>query len=77
VLLFGPAAAAAGAPSIRLRIAPPATAAAVTSALAAADPRLAPFVKAGRLAVNHDFAAPDRPIRESDELALIAMVSGG
>jgi len=33
--------------------------------------------KGCRLAVNHAFAGDDTPIRESDEVALIGLVSGG
>jgi molybdopterin converting factor small subunit len=35
------------------------------------------MVKAGRLAVNHAFAGDAQRVRPSDEIALIAMVSGG
>ncbi|MBM4114158.1 MAG: MoaD/ThiS family protein, partial [Phycisphaerae bacterium] len=38
---------------------------------------LRPQLASARLAVNHEFAAFDRPISPEDEVALIAMVSGG
>jgi len=77
VLLFGPAAIAAGKSAVALRVADHPTSAAVASALADSVPSLAEFVRKGRLAVNHRFARPEEPIRSGDEVALIAMVSGG
>jgi len=77
VLLFGGAADLAGARSVRLSIDGAATPAAVLEALARAVPALAPIVPTARLAVNHEFARPDRIIAADDEVALIAMVSGG
>lgn len=35
------------------------------------------MLSACRLAVNHEFAAPDQWVNERDEVALIGMVSGG
>ncbi len=77
VLLFGPAAAAAGSAEVRVPAPSGATAGAVLHALAESHPALRPYVAAGRLAVNHAFAAPDYTVQPTDEVALIAMVSGG
>jgi molybdopterin converting factor small subunit len=76
VLLFGPAAAAAGTNQITLESASPLTAAATLERLAE-NPRLRPLLQGARLAVNHAFVSPDHPITGRDEVALIAMVSGG
>jgi len=40
-------------------------------------PELAPIRPSCRLAVNHEFAADDCRVNETDEIALIGMVSGG
>lgn len=77
VLLFGPAAAAAGRDRVEVRVRASPTCADVTAALAAAEPRLAAIAAAGRLAVNHEFAAAGRVIEAGDEVALISLVSGG
>lgn len=76
VLLFGPAATAAGTGQITLESPAPLTARATLERLAEV-PALRPLLTGARLAVNHAFVAPDHPVRESDELALIALVSGG
>jgi len=80
VLLFGPHAAAAGAPS--LAITPPQqpsapTCGQVLEAIPKHAPALAPLMAGARLAVNHRFAQPHQPIHPGDELALIGLVSGG
>ena len=77
VLLFGPAANAAGARSIEVNLPAPATVANLRTAIGAAHPALEKFLPPSRLAVNHEFAAEDRVLQESDEIALIGMVSGG
>lgn len=77
VLLFGPAAVAVGRSEVVVRVAEGATCGDVGVAVERAEPRVGPFVRAGRLAVNHEFAGPGRVVREGDEVALIAMVSGG
>lgn len=79
VQLFGPLADAAGRQVVQLEV--PAgrglDAGGVLRGLAEACPELRPMLGASRLAVNCAFAAPEDPVRESDELALIGMVSGG
>lgn len=78
VKLFGPAAQRAGTRQVRLTlVGDSATCAAVKSALSAAAPALADVLPASRLAVNHEFAADDAPVSAGDEVALVAMVSGG
>jgi len=79
VLLFGPAAAALQRSRMAVSVSENATCSEVMEQLGASDPRLRPFLAAGsgRLAVNHAFAPADRRVSEHDELALIAMVSGG
>jgi len=77
VLLFGPAARAAGRDRIEIRVPEGSTCAQVREALVEAHPCLGELVGAGRLAVNHAFCPEDRVIEAGDEVALITMVSGG
>ena len=78
VKLFGPAAQRAGKREVRVTVAADRpTCAQVRAALARAEPRLADVVSAARLAVNHEFAGDADPVSPGDEVALIAMVSGG
>jgi len=77
VLLFGGAAAAANSDRAVVRVLDPCTCAGVLAALRESAPALGPYVDAGRLAVNHAFAPPDRVIGPTDEVALISLVSGG
>jgi len=77
ILLFGPAAAAAGASEITLDIQPGMTVSELKQILTERCPAIEPFVKTGRIAVNQAFAPASTPVNPDDELALIAMVSGG
>lgn len=77
IKLFGPPAAVAGASEVVVRLEPGADEARVRASLASQFPTLAGPALSGRLAVNHEFARAGEPIRAEDELALIAMVSGG
>ncbi len=77
VLLFGPAARAAGSASARVRVPDPATVHGVLQALAVQRPEIAFALPGARIAVNHAFAQADAAVRPGDEVALIAMVSGG
>jgi len=48
--------------------------------LAARDERFAAVIgdrKAIRIAVNQDFATPDTPVKDSDEVAIFPPVTGG
>jgi MoaE-MoaD fusion protein len=76
VLLFGPAAGATGATHITLDAPAPVTPRSVLASLAD-RPALRPLLAGARIAVNHEFVAPEHAIGERDELALIALVSGG
>jgi molybdopterin converting factor small subunit len=48
-----------------------------TLAALLADPRLAGLPADALLAVNQAFAAPEAPLRDGDEVALMPPVSGG
>ncbi|MFG0286053.1 MAG: MoaD/ThiS family protein [Phycisphaerales bacterium JB039] len=76
-LLFGPAVDAAGTDRVTITLPERATAAEALAALAEQHPRLAQMVGFGRLAVNHEYAAPDQRLTPMDEVALISLVSGG
>lgn len=80
VLLFGPAAAAAGCDSITVSVMQPASGLDVLCALGAKEPRIKAMTDpqgGARLAVNHSFVAVSQEITARDEVALITMVSGG
>ncbi|MCC7409766.1 MAG: MoaD/ThiS family protein [Phycisphaeraceae bacterium] len=79
VQLFGPLAEAASGRVLRLDLSGVATinAARVMARIAEVHPRLRPMLAGARLAVNCQYAGPEDPILESDQLALIAMVGGG
>lgn len=77
ILLFGPAATTAGAGSVSVSCAPGSTCDAVRAALIDQHEALAPIAKAGRLAVNGAYVEGSTIIQESDEIALVALVSGG
>lgn len=80
MLLFGPAAAALGGRDsvcVPLASGVAATVAELGRAMQEKFPPLAPMVASGRFAVNHSFAHGHDRIGPGDEIALIAMVSGG
>lgn len=79
ILLFGPAAACLGREFVDVTVdrVDPVTIDELFVAVAAAYPPLSPFLAAGRLAVNHNFADVNEAVSPADEIALIAMVSGG
>lgn len=77
MLLFGGAADRAGARMIRVQVDDRPRCDAVLAAIGGAVPSLAPLIPTARLAVNQEFTAADRRIEPTDEVALIAMVSGG
>ncbi len=77
VLLFGPQAAALGADHLDLAVAPPCTCGSLRDAIHAAAPMLRLTLPAARFAVNHAFAHDSHVVSERDEIALIALVSGG
>ncbi len=75
VKLFGPVAAHANANEITLDVDHPITCGSVLTSLRRTHPDLAPA--GARLAINHAFVADTHEVQPSDELALIALVSGG
>ena len=78
VLLFDQLAAKASTRQIRVSLpAANPTCAQLRAAIAVAEPRLAPLLPSCRFAVNQAFAAEDRIVTSTDEIALIGMVSGG
>ena len=78
IKLFGPAAQRVGTREVGVTVeGERASCAAVKRALEAATPALADVIPASRLAVNHEFAGDDDTVAPGDEVALIAMVSGG
>ena len=54
-----------------------ATVATLKAALAEAIPALGPMLPTTLVAVNHEFALPEDPLREGDEVGLFPPVSGG
>ncbi|MCL4743344.1 MAG: MoaD/ThiS family protein [Phycisphaerales bacterium] len=77
VLLFGPAAAAAGLSKVTVRAGPNPTVASLAPLLRDACPAIAPMLPGLRFARNGEFARPDEIVRQGDEIALIGLVSGG
>src|SRR4051812_45562888 len=78
LLLFGAAREAAGVEeSHALEVSAPATAASVLEAARAKHPALARFGRSLLVAVNEEYAAPDREVRDGDEIAIFPPVSGG
>jgi molybdopterin converting factor small subunit len=78
VKLFGPAAQRAGAREVPLTLrGERVSCAQLRAALAEARPAIADLLPASRFAVNQEFAGDDDDVSAGDEVALIAMVSGG
>jgi len=77
ILLFGPAATAAGEGSVRVRVEPGSDCAAVLLALCLQHPKVEPIARGGRLAVNGAYVDDSTIVRTQDEVALVALVSGG
>lgn len=77
ILLFGPASTAAGAASVGVEVEEGASCERVRTALIAQHEPLAAIARSGRLAVNGSYVDESTIVGESDELALIALVSGG
>jgi len=77
VLLFAAARDLAGAGSLAIDLPLGATIADLRAALAQRTPALASLLAKSALAVNHDFAADDRILQPTDEVAVIPPVSGG
>ncbi len=78
VLLFGPQAVLAGRRSVSIRLSESSVdCRLLRRKLIEAVPELAESLPSSRFAVNHELVGDDQSIRESDEIALIGMVSGG
>jgi molybdopterin converting factor subunit 1 len=78
LLLFGAARDEAGTDSAELDLAGSATAASARAAIFDRFPQLqARFGRSLLLAVNHEYATPDRAVNHGDELAVFPPVSGG
>jgi len=77
VLFFGAARDAVGREEIELALASPSTAAQAFEQLLSAHPTLRRFGKSLLLAVNQEYAEPDREVRDGDEFAVFPPVSGG
>jgi MoaE-MoaD fusion protein len=77
VLFFGAARDAAGHEELELSLSSPANVASAFAQLLADYPALARFGNSLLLAVNQEYALPDRKISDGDELAVLPPVSGG
>lgn len=77
VLIFGSARLMVGSDRVRVSVVNQATAADVLRALKDQHSALGPALGAARLAINHAFAGPETVVRDTDEVALIALVGGG
>jgi molybdopterin synthase catalytic subunit len=77
VLLFGAAREAAGCGELPLDVRAPATAASVLEELLESRPALRRFGRSLLVAVNEEYAPPQREVRADDEVAVFPPVSGG
>lgn len=67
----------AGADTLTVEVAEPATVATVWQAAAMAAPAIAPFERALSCAVNATFSRMSHPVSEGDDVAFLPPVSGG
>ncbi len=77
VLLFGPASTAAGTDRVTVCLESDHTVGSLRDALAAQYPALEVVLTWGRIAVNQKYAPSITVIKADDEVALVALVSGG
>jgi molybdopterin synthase catalytic subunit len=77
ILLFGAAREAAGAGELAFEAGAPATVASVLEELLEARPALRRFGRSLLVAVNEEYAPPQREVRANDEVAIFPPVSGG
>ena len=77
VLFFGAARDASGHEELELSLSSPATVTSARAKLLADYPALARFGNSLLLAINQEYALPDRTISDGDELAVLPRVSGG
>jgi len=77
ILLFGPAAMAAGCSAVRVECSAGSSCDAVREAMRSQHQGIEAIVKAGRLAVNGAYVDGSTVIEPGDEVALVSLVSGG
>src|SRR5216684_1962269 len=77
VLFFGAARDATGREELELSLSSPANVASAFAQLLADYPALSRFGNSLLLAVNQEYALPDRKLSDNDELAVLPPVSGG
>src|ERR1700754_4682196 len=77
ILLFVQAREMAGAASLAMQVAPPATVASVFARLTAELPKLAAMERSLLFAVNETYAGREQPLNDGDQLAVLPPVSGG
>ncbi|MBZ0172893.1 MAG: MoaD/ThiS family protein [Phycisphaerales bacterium] len=77
IRLFGEEARAAGANTLAVDLDAPATCGSLRDAMRTQAPVLASSLGWARLTVNGRYADDKTPIEETDEIALIGLVSGG
>src|SRR5713226_10174760 len=77
VLFFGAARDAAGREELELSLSSRSNVASALAELLATHPALQRFGNSLLLAVNQEYALPDREISDGDELAVLPQVSGG
>ena len=77
VRLFGPQAALVGADAVDVAAPVGVSAKNLKRLLGESAPKLMASLPASRIAVNHEYAAPDDPVPADAEVALIGLVSGG
>lgn len=77
IIAFGSAAEALGWSSRETELTDPATVRGLLDLLSQESPRLAAALARLRVAVNERYAAPDHPLHDGDEVAIIPPVSGG
>ncbi|MEN3336296.1 MAG: MoaE-MoaD fusion protein [Blastocatellia bacterium] len=76
-LLFGQAREIAGAASLEMEVAKPATVASAFAALIAEHPKLAAMERSLLFAVNEEYAGREQALNDGDQLAVLPPVSGG
>ncbi|MGC4047127.1 MAG: molybdopterin converting factor subunit 1 [Armatimonas sp.] len=77
ILFFGHWRDRAGTGELTLALPEPATVADAANTLAAQNPNLAGILDKVRVAVGEEFATPETPLKNGDELAFLPPMSGG
>ena len=76
-LLFGQAREIAGAASLEIEVAQPATVASAFAELIAGHPKLAAMERSLLFAINEEYAGREQALNDGDQLAVLPPVSGG